>query len=85
MAVQIKRALALATSLALLLFCNNNIAVGIPLEDFYSFGAAVGDTSLPPNDDGSSAPIMLTMSFPFFDEDHTSLFVSVATTVVLVK
>lgn len=48
----------------------------IPLDDFYNFGAAYGDEKLPPNDDSSSEEIELSASFPFFDKDYRSLFVS---------
>lgn len=48
----------------------------IPLEDFYNFGVLYGDEKLPPNDDGSSEEIELSVSFPFFDKDYRSLFVS---------
>ena len=49
---------------------------GIPLGSFYSFGVGAGDSSLGPNDDGSSPTITLSESFPFFDEDHSTIFVS---------
>ena len=49
---------------------------GIPLANFYPFGSTNGDTALPPNDDGSSAPITLSMPFPFFDETRAMVFVS---------
>ena len=48
----------------------------IPLEDFYNFGVVHGDEKLPQNDDGSSEEIELSVSFPFFDKDYRSLFVS---------
>ena len=48
----------------------------IPLEDFYSFGSEHGDDVLSANDDGSTEEIQLSVSFPFFDRDHNSLFVS---------
>ncbi len=52
-------------------------AHGIPLEDFYSFGAVTGDAFLPPNDDGFSSPINLPNPFPFFDEVYSTIFVSI--------
>ena len=50
--------------------------VGIPLEDFYPFGNGARDQEVFPNDDGSSLPIRLTVSFPFFDVDRDTVFVS---------
>ena len=50
----------------------------VPLEDFYSFGSEHGDDVLSANDDGSTEEIQLSVSFPFFDRDHNSLFVSKA-------
>ena len=50
----------------------------VPLSDFYSFGGAngtSGESFLPPNDDGSSPPIMLTSVFPFFDENFDIIYV----------
>ena len=52
------------------------MGTAIPLENFYPFGAAASGSMLPPNDDGSSAPIFLNRPFPFFGSMHTSLFVS---------
>lgn len=51
-------------------------ANAVPLADFYIFGAGVGDSSLPPNDDGFSEPILLNMPFPFFGTRQSSLYVS---------
>ena len=47
----------------------------VPLQ-FYSFGRDYGDELLESSDDGSTEEIQLTVSFPFFDRDHDSLFVS---------
>ena len=52
-------------------------ATAIPLGDFYPFGFAVSDTVIPANDDGSSPTVFLTEPFPFFDEEHSTLFVSI--------
>jgi len=53
-------------------------AYGIPLDDFYTFGAGAADDALPPNDDGFSDPINLNQpGFRFFDEVHSSIFVSI--------
>ena len=48
---------------------------GIPLASFYPYGSTAGDTLLPPSDDGSSPAINLNIPFPFFDTDHSTLFV----------
>ena len=48
----------------------------IELEDFYPYGPQNGDNSVPKNDDGSSGRVNIVFPFPFFDEDHDSLFVS---------
>ena len=48
----------------------------IPLAEFYPFGNALGDKGLFRNDDGSSLVLNLTTSFPFFNRDHLTLFVS---------
>ena len=49
---------------------------GIPLENFYSFGSGTGDNSLGSNDDGSSSAISLGILFPYFNQDHSTVFVS---------
>ncbi|XP_028415602.1 sushi domain-containing protein 2-like isoform X2 [Dendronephthya gigantea] len=46
----------------------------IELEDFFPYGPSNGDSSVPPNDDGSSDRINIAFPFPFFDEEHNSLF-----------
>jgi len=48
----------------------------IPLSQFYPFGITPGDFSLPRTLDGFSAPINLTVAFPFFDQNHDVVFVS---------
>ena len=48
----------------------------IELEDFYPYGPENGDTAVPTNDDGSSGLINIGFPFPFFDDEHESLFVS---------
>ena len=48
----------------------------IELEDFYPYGPENEDNSVPTNDDGSSGRVNIIFPFPFFDEDHDSLFVS---------
>ncbi|XP_028417110.1 sushi domain-containing protein 2-like [Dendronephthya gigantea] len=48
----------------------------IELEDLYSYGPSNGDTSVPSNDDESSGRVNIAFSFPFFDDEHDSLFVN---------
>ncbi|XP_041485569.1 LOW QUALITY PROTEIN: sushi domain-containing protein 2-like [Lytechinus variegatus] len=43
---------------------------------FFPFGLSEGDDFLPANDDGSTAELPITVVFPFFDHDYTSLFVN---------
>ena len=45
------------------------------LEDFYPYGPENGDTAVPTNDDGSSGLVNIGFPFPFFDDEHESLFV----------
>ena len=52
-------------------------ARGIPLSDFYPYGLAAGDNSVGPTDDGSSGIITLDRVFPFYDNDHFTIVVSV--------
>ena len=61
-------------TLVLLLLCC--CANAIPLAQFYPYGSEAGDKGLFRNDDGSSLVINLTTSFPFFNRDHSTLFVS---------
>ena len=48
----------------------------IELKDFYPYGPENGDISVPTNDDGSSGRVNIGFPFPFFDDEHESLFVS---------
>ena len=48
----------------------------IELDNFYPYGTQNGDTTVPTNDDGSSGRVNIMFPFPFFDEEHESLFVS---------
>ena len=48
----------------------------IVLPDFYPFGTSEGDQVVPRNDDGSSGEVPISIAFPFFDQNHKSLFVS---------
>lgn len=46
------------------------------LPNFYPFGQSEGDQVLLPNDDQSSGTVPISIQFPFFDQNHNSLFVS---------
>ncbi|CAH3193578.1 unnamed protein product [Porites evermanni] len=46
------------------------------LPRFYPFGGNEGDQSVERNDDGSSGEVPLSISFPYFDQNHKSLFVN---------
>ena len=48
----------------------------IPLGDFYLYGIDQGDQVLESTDDGSTEAIQLTVSFPFFDKEYNTIFVS---------
>ena len=50
---------------------------GVSLSEFYPYGANEGDTFLQPNDDGSSGEINISVLFPYFDQYHDSLYVSI--------
>lgn len=45
---------------------------------FYPFGSDVGDSVIPPNDDGTSGSVTIDVGFPFFATSNTELFVSIA-------
>jgi len=56
----------------------NLISIGaafIPIQDFYSFGREVEDTGLHANDDESSSLVPISSLFPFFNNQHKSLYV----------
>lgn len=53
---------------------------GFPLSQFYPFGSAAGDSSLPANDDESTPSIPLAVRFPFFGSSYSSLYVSMLRT-----
>ena len=63
-------------SVVVVLSAFNHHVIGIPLMNFYPFGSTAGDTALFPNDDESSAPLTLSMPYPFFDENRAMVFVS---------
>ena len=49
----------------------------IPRSQFYTFGTSAGDAVIGRTDDGSSPQITLQGGFfPYFGQDHTSLYVS---------
>ena len=50
----------------------------IRLPKFYPFGTSEGDQVVSRNDDGSSGEVQISIPFPFFDQYHNSLFVSIA-------
>ena len=50
----------------------------VALSKFYPFGTSEGDQIVTPNDDGSSGEVQISIPFPFFDQYHNSLFVSIA-------
>ena len=47
-------------------------------QHFYPYGPDVGDETAPVNDDGGTDAIEVSTQFPFFNERHTSLYVSLA-------
>ena len=65
----------LVLSVLILAFSLPNTSA-IPLIDFYPYGADQGDQVLSANDDGSTWAINLTVSFPFFGTDYSTVFVS---------
>ena len=44
--------------------------------NFYPFGESEGDQLLAKNDDQSSGSVPISIPFPYFDQYHNSLFVS---------
>lgn len=65
----------------LLLVCDEihtSIAVTVSptRPNFYPFGESEGDGLLPKNDDESSGSVSISIPFPYFDQYHKSLFVS---------
>ena len=60
----------------LLFFTMLHLSFSVPLDDFYPYGVSKGDTALPANDDSSSGSIPISISFPYFNQSHNSLFVS---------
>ena len=50
-------------------------ASGVPVSEFYPFGAAAGDQMLDRSNDGSSQEIVLTAPFVLFGQAADKLFV----------
>ena len=44
-------------------------------DHLFPFGTSEGDEFLPANDDGATDEIPISVVFPFFDYDHSSLYV----------
>ena len=61
--------------LLLVVACAAAVVPSLAVPDLYRFGEGNGDTLLFPNDDGSSPAVSLRLPFPFFDEEHSQLFV----------
>ena len=53
-----------------------HVCTGIPLSDFYPFGASENDFTVGPTLDGSNST-MLDQEFPFFDETYDLIYVSI--------
>ena len=66
-------------ALPLLFFIWGDIVVleAIKVKNFYPFGQSEGDQVVPANDDGGSGKVPISFPFPFFGQDHNSLFVSI--------
>jgi len=59
----------------LLILCKY-MAHGLLVEDLLPFGLANGDTALFRNDDGFTGPIPISVTFPFFHQSYSSLFIN---------
>ena len=55
------------------LFCD---ILSIPIQLLYPFGAQYGDSGLGKGDEMTSSALQISMSFPFFNNSHDYLFVS---------
>ncbi|CAH3035734.1 unnamed protein product [Porites lobata] len=62
----------------LLLFSWGDFGVleAMKLGNFYPFGESEGDKVVTPNDDGSSGEVSISFPFPFFGQEHDSLFIN---------
>ena len=47
----------------------------------YPYGAAEGDIALPKEDDGGTL-VHIDIDFPFFDQNHRSLYVSISYVII---
>ena len=63
----------------LLMFAWSGIGVlnAVTIPNFYPFGTSEGDHVAHRNDDGGSEEVSISISFPFFGQNHNSLFVSI--------
>jgi hypothetical protein len=60
--------------LSSVLFCD---ILSIPIQMLYPFGAQYGDSGLARGDDMTSSAMQISMSFPFFNNSHDYLYVSI--------
>ena len=59
-----------------MLFLHNDLFVFlVPFGDFYPYGDIEGDTVVPTIDYGSSGAILISVSFPYFNYNHHSVFI----------
>ncbi len=63
------------TLLCLAVFLTAQLATSLPLEQFYPFGIAEGDTTMQKTDDGFYR-LDLDFPFPYFDTNYDSIFIS---------
>ncbi|XP_052331565.1 sushi, nidogen and EGF-like domain-containing protein 1 isoform X1 [Oncorhynchus keta] len=59
-----------------LLLLPGTVEPGVPLEDFYPFGQDSGDSQTISQDDGGSGLVEISVSFPFFGDRHSGLYVN---------
>ena len=57
--------------------CNETIIFFLAANILYPYGAAEGDIALPKEDDGGTL-VHIDIDFPFFDQNHRSLYVSIS-------
>lgn len=53
------------------------VSVLVLFNNFYPYGVQYGDTVLPAGDDSSSGSISISVPFPFFNRNYTSLYVNI--------
>lgn len=78
MFVRSKTAMKFCVAASVFLSVLQVVYMRIELEDFYPYGPENGDSAVPTNDDGSSGRVNIGFPFPFFDDEHESLFVSIS-------